>query len=569
MSLNDLFLISPQMSMAGLGILVILADLILNRKGLVGAVALVGLVVPLSFAWAQLAEFPGLLFGYGAENLVPTDSILSDSLTVDRFGAFFNLLVIVSLALVFLASVDYVRALPRLKGEFYGLMLLSASGMMLMASATELVTIYVALELTTLPLVAIAAFLPNANSSEAGMKFLVVGAISSALTLYGMALLYGFSGSTTLEGIALALGGRPLELGLTFGGPPELGGLPFGSYAVLVGVVVLTVGIAFKLSAVPSQMWVPDVYEGAPIPMVAFLSVASKAVAFALLLRFLYSGFLPYYGDWGTLLAILAAVTMTVGNLAALAQSNIRRLLGYSAIAHAGYLLVGVAAVAQLGGAGGWASSETFAQWASDSGGEVMMLHSVKQGSSALGGAFTTFGPSSVLFYLVAYAAANLTAFFAILVINGRIGSDLIEDYGGVFRRYKVPAIALALALVALIGVPPTGIFVGKIYLFAAAIKSELAWLAALGAINSVISAYYYIRVVRTMFLDPESEAVKGADSPEPAGEATFPAQGVSKFGMLALAITAICTVLLGIVFGPVIQGAEGAVTSLPGILAR
>ena len=455
MSLNDLFLISPQLSMAGLGILVILADLILSRKGLVGALALVGLAVPLSFALAQLAEFPGLLFGYGAESLVPADSILSDSLVVDRFGAFFNLLVVISLALVFLASVDYVRALPRLKGEFYGLMLLSASGMMLMASATELVTIYVALELTTLPLVAIAAFLPSSASSEAGMKFMVIGAISSALTLYGMALLYGFTGSTTLEGIAQALGGS-----LT----PDVPYLPFGSYAVLVGIVVLTVGIAFKLSAIPSQMWVPDVYEGAPLPMVAFLSVASKAVAFALLLRFLYSGLLPFYADWGTLLAILAAITMTVGNLAALAQSNIRRLLGYSTIAHAGYLLVGVAAVAQLGGSGGWASLDAVKSAADSAGDPVLMLHSVKEASAAVTSDFTTFGPSSVLFYLVAYAAANLTAFFAILVINGRIGSDLIEDYGGVFRKCRLPALALALALVALIGVPPTGIFVGKIY---------------------------------------------------------------------------------------------------------
>ena len=526
MSLNDLFLISPQLSMAGLGILVILADLVLNRKGLVGAVALVGLVVPFSFAWAQLAEFPGILFGSGAENLVPTDSILSDSLVVDRFGVFFNLLVVVSLALVFLASVDYVKALPRLRGEFYGLMLLSATGMMLMASATELITIYVALELTTLPLVAIAAFLPRSSSSEAGMKFMVIGAISSALTLYGMALLYGFSGSTTLDGIALALGG------------PAEPGLAFGSYAVLVGVVVLTVGIAFKLSAVPSQMWVPDVYEGAPIPMVAFLSVASKAVAFALLLRFLYSGFLPFDANWGMLLAVLAAVSMTVGNLVAIAQSNIRRLLGYSTIAHAGYILVGVAAVAQEG-----------------------------SGASEAG-VFTTFGPGSVLFYLVAYAAANLTAFFAILVINSKIGSDLIEDYGGVFRKYRFPALALALALVALIGVPPTGIFVGKIYLFAAAVKSELAWLAVLGAINSVVSAYYYIRVIRTMFLDPESEAVKGSEETLQSHDATTQTRGMSLYGTLALAITAICTVLLGIVFGPVIQGAEGAVSSLPGILA-
>ena len=526
MSLHDLYLISPQLSMAALGILVILADLVVGKKGILSAIALAGLLAPLWFTLAQVSELTGGMAGTGAQNLVSESGILHGSLAVDRFAIFFNLLVTVSLALVFLASVDYVSRLPRLRGEFYGLMLLSASGMMLLASATELITIYVALELSTLPLVAIAAFLPNARSSEAGMKFLVIGAISSALTLYGMALIYGFSGSTTLEGIALSLGG------------PVDDNIPFGSYAVLVGIAVLTVGIAFKLSAVPSQMWVPDVYEGAPIPMVAFLSVASKAVAFALLLRFLYSGFLLFDANWGILLAVLAAISMTVGNLVAIAQSNIRRLLGYSTIAHAGYLLVGVAAVTK----------------------------SVEAGTS--GNAFTTFGPSSVLFYLVAYAAANLTAFFAVLAINSRIGSDLIEDYGGAFRRFPVAAIALGLALVALIGVPPTGIFIGKIYLFLAAIKSELAWLALVGAINSVVSAYYYVRIIRVMFLAPESEAVTAAGFGAAAVDGAGGRGRTAYITLTALALTAICTVLLGVVFAPVLQIAENAVTALPGILA-
>ena len=526
MSLHDLYLISPQLSMAGLGILVILADLVIGRKGWLSALALAGLAVPLWFVLAQLSDLPGGFVTLGPANLVPATSILVDSLAVDRLAIFLNLLVVASLALVFLASVSYVNALPRLQGEFYGLMLLSASGMMLLASATELITIYVALELTTLPLVAIAAFLPNSRSSEAGMKFLVIGAISSCLTLYGMALLYGFSGSTTLGGIALALGG------------PVSDEIPFGSYAVLMGVAILTAGVAFKLSSVPSQMWVPDIYEGAPIPMVAFLSVASKAVAFALLLRVLYSGFLLFDDNWGMLLAILAAVSMTVGNLVAIAQSNIRRLLGYSTIAHAGYILVGVAAVTQ------GANAETG------------------------NGLFTTFGPSSVLFYLVAYAAANLTAFFAILAIHSRIGSDLIEDYGGVFRRFPFVAIALALALVALIGVPPTGIFVGKIYLFMAAVKSELAWLAILGAVNSVVSAYYYIRIIRVMFLSPESEAVAVVDYSSTSTTSGTNRNGKFSLNIVALLITAVCTVLLGIAFGPILQAAESAVTALPGVLA-
>ena len=527
MSIHDLYLISPQLSVAALGLLVILADLVTSRKGWLSALALPGLAVPLWLTILQLNGLPGGILGTGSEGLVGAGSILHGSFAVDRFGLFFNLLVVGTLALVFLASIDYIRALPRLQGELYGLMLLSASGMMLLASATELITIYVALELTTLPLVAVAAFLPNRRSSEAGMKFLVIGAISSALTLYGMALLYGFSGSTTLEGIALALGG------------PVRDDVPFGSYAVLAGVVVLTVGIAFKLSAIPSQMWVPDVYEGAPIPMVAFLSVASKAVAFALLLRFLYSGFLAFDANWGTLLAILAAVSMTVGNLAAIAQTNIRRLLGYSTIAHAGYILVGVAAV----------------------------THGSSESSPA--GSFATFGPSSVLFYLVAYAAANLTAFFAILAIHSRIGSDLIEDYGGVFRRLPLLAVALTLALIALVGVPPTGIFVGKIYLFLAAIKSDLAWLALIGAVNSVISAYYYVRIIRVMLLAPESEAVAGMDLVRTPAEGSSGRRQTFPLTLAAVTVVAVCTVLLGIVFGPVVESAESAVTALPGVLGE
>ena len=526
MSPHDIFLISPQLSMAALGLLIILADLVFSRKGLLTWIALVGLALPLAFTLAQLAQLTGGLLGSGDQNLVGEAGILHGSLSVDRFGLFFNLLVVVSLALVFLASADYVKSLPRLRGEFFGLMVLSASGMMLLASATELIAIYVALELTTLPLVAIAAFMPNSRSSEAGMKFLIIGAISSALTLYGMALLYGFSGSTTLEGIALALGG------------PLRDDVPFGSYAVLVGIAVLTVGIAFKLSAIPSQMWVPDVYEGAPIPMVAFLSVASKAVAFALLLRFLYSGFLLFDADWGMLLAVLAAISMTVGNLVAIAQSNIRRLLGYSTIAHAGYILVGVAAVTQ-------------------------------GTTPADGSSFATLGPSSVLFYLVAYAAANLTAFFAILAVHSRIGSDLIEEYGGVFRRFPFLAITLALALVALIGVPPTGIFVGKIYLFLAAVKSDLAWLALVGAVNSVISAYYYVRIIRVMFLAPESESVAASELGTAAVDAESSRSAASWPTLVALALTAVCTVLLGVVFGPVVEVAEAAVTALPGIIAQ
>ena len=516
--------------MAGLGILVILLDLATDRKGWLAAAALLGLAAPLALTLVQLAQLTGI-YGPALDNLTPASSILAASLSVDRFGLFFNFLVITAAALVILASVDYVKGLTRLQGEFYGLLLLSASGMMLLASATELITIYVALELTTLPLVALAAFLMNARSGEAGVKFLIISAISSALTLYGMALIFGFTGSTSLEGIAAGLGQATAQ--------PNL---PFGSYALLVGVALLTVGIAFKLSAVPSHMWVPDVYEGAPTPVVAFLSVASKAVAFGLLLRIVYTAFPEMGPEWGILLAALAAVSMTVGNLVAITQSNIRRLFGYSTIAHAGYILVGVAAMSQTGGGSG----------------------------ASGGGGFATFGPSSVLFYLAAYTAANLTAFFAIIAIGQRISSDRIDDYAGMVRRSPFLAVALALALIALIGVPPTGIFVAKIYIFTAAIKSGLVWLAVLGVINSVISAYYYVKIIRVMFLQPIPEGGAKTATGENGGEPpAAPADQPSKLTNLAVALAALATVLLGLAPGPLLQAAESAVTALSGVALR
>jgi NADH-quinone oxidoreductase subunit N len=490
--------------MVALAVVVILADLLGARKGALVGVAFFGLAAPLTLALLLLFD----LNGGGLSNLTPEGSLLAHSLAVDRFSLFFHFLILAATGLVVLASTDYVGRMERNQGEYFGLILLSATGMMLLVGATELITIFISLELTTLPLAALAAFLFSARSSEAGMKFLIIGALSSAIMLYGMALVYGFSGSTTLEGIAASFQ-NPLQEGV-----------PFGSYAMLLGVVLMLAGFGFKLSSAPFQMWVPDVYEGGPTPVIAFLSVASKAAAFGLVLRFFYTGFLDVEVDWAVLLAVLAAVSMTVGNLAALAQSNIKRLLGYSTIAHAGYILIGVAAVAR--------------------GAEV--------------GGFTTLGPSSVLFYLAAYTAANLTAFFAIIAMSSRIESDQIDDYAGMARRSPFLAVALALALVALIGVPPTSVFIAKIYVFTAAVNSGLVWLAVLGVINSVVSAYYYVRVIRVMFLYDAPSTDKVAWS-APAG--------------LALLVAGLVTVGLGIAPGLLLMAAESAAAVLAGVAPR
>ena len=505
MNLYDLYLISPQLAVASTGILVILLDLVFQRKGFLPYVAFAGLLVSLAFLVIQSVDLAG------AVNLVDeaesgAAGVLAGSLSVDRFSLFFNYLVLAALGLVTLSSVDYVMRIERFRGEYFGLLLFSATGMMLLASATELITIYISLELTTLPLAALSAFLMTSKSSEAGMKFLIIGAISSAVMLYGMALIYGFTGSTQLDEIAVAItSAATLEL-------------PFGGYALLVGVVLMLVGFGFKISSVPFQMWVPDIYEGAPAPVVAFLSVASKAAAVAVLIRVLFTGFFPIALDWASLIAVLAAASMTLGNLAAIGQSNIRRLFGYSTIAHAGYILVGIAASVKASG-------------------------SVTEGPE-----FISLGLNSVLFYLAAYAAANLTAFFAIIAVSQRTGSDLIEDYAGLVRRAPFLAVVLTLALVALIGVPPTSIFIAKLVIFSAAVKSGLVWLAILGVINSVVSAYYYVRIVRVMFLEPPQEQETS---------------GISPVAWFALTVSGVAMVGIGIAPGFVLRAAEIAVGAL------
>jgi NADH-quinone oxidoreductase subunit N len=273
------------------------------------------------------------------------------------------------------------------------------------------------------------------------------------------------------------------------------------------------------MAMVPFQMWVPDVYEGAPTPVTAYLSVASKATGFAIMLRVFYIAFDSVSVDWGVLFAVLGALSMTVGNLVAMAQSNIKRLLGYSTIAHAGYMLVGLAAIAAR------------------SPDEAPLL-----------------GPSGVLFYLAAYVATNLAAFFAVMVVTNKTDNAEIDGFAGVARRAPVIAAVLAFALVSLIGIPPTAGFMGKLYLFNAAVQSDLVWLALVGVINSVVSAYYYLKIIRTMYASPvESEESEAA---EETMESSFPVR-------LALALTGVGILLLGLLPGPLLEITETAVRTL------
>lgn len=448
MTIYDLYLLSPELSLAVLAGLLLIVDLVIKNKSIIPAIAVIGLAAPLILSlllWFDLSGDSAQMQG------------IFNTLSVDKFSLFFKFLVVIAVGVVILSSTDYVQKFARFQSEYYALLLLASCGMMLLASTTELITIYISLELTALPLAALAAFLRSERSTESGIKFLILSAISSAILLYGMVIVYGFTGSTSLADIAQRIANLNLSADM-----------PFGSNALLFGIVLMIAGFGFKVASVPFQMWAPDVYEGAPTPITAFLSVASKAAGFAVILRVFYIAF-PADNlslDWGATFAVLSALSMTLGNLVAIRQNNIKRMMGYSTVAHAGYILVGLAAVA-----------------------------------ARTPGAETSIAPAGVLFYLGGFAATNLAAFSVIIAISNRINSDSIDDYAGIARRSPVLAAVLTLSMISLTGIPPAVGFWAKIYLFGAAVDANLEWLVVIGVINSVVSAYYYLRVVKAMFL--------------------------------------------------------------------
>jgi len=479
----NLALFIPELTLAAFAIIVILLDLFTEQKRLLVQVSISGLVIAGGVTVAMWGgSFP---------------AIFNNMLAVDNFALFFKLLFLGIAFLLILTSIDYVAKFARFQGEYYALVLLSTLGMMLMAATTDLIAIYIALELTSISLYALVGFLKDAKSTEASLKYLLLGAAASAVLLYGMALIFGFTGKTQLGEIAQAIQAMS---------PDTL----LASPALILGIVLLIAGFGFKIAAVPFQMWVPDVYEGAPTPITAYLSVASKAAGFAIILRVFFSAFgLPEWLslNWGLIFAVLAAIGMTLGNIVAIPQTNIKRMLGYSSIAQAGYLMVGLATM-------GFSS-------ATDS-----------------------LGQSSILFFLASYALTNMGAFIAIIAISNKLNSDLIEDYTGLGKRAPLLALALTLCLVSLIGMPPAAGFMAKFYIFSAAVQHNLLWLVIIAVINSVISAYYYLRVVKVMWL---GQAVS---------EEKVPSSGALR---LALSLSCLGVLLLGIIPGYIMKLAEFA----------
>ena len=472
----NLALFTPEIILAGFAVLVILLDLFVERKGWLAAVSILGILVAIGFSVSLWGEPAG------------SQTAFNNMLAVDNFAVFFKVLFLGIAALVILASTDYVSKFKRYQGEFYALILLSCLGMMLMASTIELISLFLSLELVNLSLYCLVGFLKDNKSTESSLKYLLLSSVASAVLLFGMALVFGFTGQTQLAEIAKTIQNMS---------PSDLGANP----ALLLGIILMLAGFGFKIAMVPLHMWVPDVYEGAPTPVTAYLSVGSKAAGFAIILRVFTSAFsLPNFLslDWGMVFAVLAAITMTVGNIVAIQQNNIKRMLGYSSIAQAGYIMVGLATI-------------------------------------GLASVSATTGQSGVMFFLVSYSLTNLVAFIAIITITNKVNSDQIDDFAGIGKRSPVLALALTLSMISLIGMPPAAGFMAKFYIFSSAVQHNLLWLVIIAILNSVISAYYYLRVVKVMWLG------------QPAA-----ADPVKSSGALNVALTLSC---LGVLFFGIVPG--------------
>jgi NADH-quinone oxidoreductase subunit N len=372
----------------------------------------------------------------------------SDAVALDNFATFFNITFLISAGLTILMSDDYLRREGYPVGEYYPLILFATAGAMWMASGTDMMTIFLGLEVMSISLYVLAGFFRNqVASNEAGLKYFLLGAFSTGFLLYGIALIYGVTGSTRLT-----------EIGVYLNSHASLLSNPM----TLAGMALLSIGFLFKLGAAPFHMWVPDVYQGAPTPITAFMSAGPKAAAFAAFLRIMEYCFFSLKPEWTMLLWVLAVLTMTIGNVIAISQTNIKRMLAYSSISHAGYALVGMVAANEI-------------------------------------------GYSGVLFYMLAYTFMNIGA-FAVLVLVGKQGEEnlTLEGFSGLGYKRPLLGVAMSIFLFSLMGLPPTAGFAGKFYIFAGAIKAGYVWLAILGVLNSAVSLYYYLRVMVYMyFRDP------------------------------------------------------------------
>ncbi len=456
---SDYVRILPEIVLSLFGMVIMVLDPLMDEEKsqkTLGLIGLVGAVCALLSTWF-MAQDPGLAFW--------------SMVRVDGFSVFFHVLVIAIAIVLILTSYEYMAVQKIRAGEYYGLILFGVVGMCLMSSAIELVLIFIALEISSISTYILAGFRRRAAiSSESSLKYFLLGSFATAFFLYGVAMMFGATGSTNIDAISAAL---------------NSGNVPVLAY---VAVALMFIGLGFKVASAPFHVWTPDVYEGAPAPVVGFMSTAPKAAAFAVLLRVLFEANAP--GRlW--LVWISAALSMTLGNVAALVQDNVKRLLAYSSIAHAGYILVAFAARPEL-------------------------------------------GAPAVMFYTAAYAAMNVGA-FAVVSHFANAGERYVSltDYAGLGRKSPILAGALGIFLISLIGIPITGGFFAKFYVFSASLQSGLVWLTIIGVINSAIGAYYYLRLIVVMYMrDPQED---------------IPLRPVSYPLGLAIGITLAATIYLGV----------------------
>ncbi len=484
-AVRDLFLILPELLVITTACIVLVLDPVLRRPDKDGLV------------WLSLGTL-AICMGLTASQIGEQTVIFSGLVVIDTYGAFWKLLLYFVTGLTILLSCSYLKEERLYFGEYYGFILLALTGMMVMVSASDLLTIYLGTELMSLSLYTITGLKrAEPRSLEASAKYFVLGAFSSGILLYGISLLYGATGSTRLPQIAVAIAGQGLSEPL-----------------LLFATILLAVGFGFKLAVVPFHMWTPDVYQGAPTSVTAFMAVAAKAASFGAFLRVFVEGLGGLKANWSATFLLLCVATLLIGNIVALVQTNVKRMLAYSSIAHAGYALIGVVAAGRI-----------------------------EQSS----------GIASVLLYLSLYTFMTFGAFAIVAMLRkGGVEGEEIEDFTGLARRHPMAALLMLIFMVSLAGIPPTAGFVGKLYIFLSAVEAGLTWLAALALIFAAISAYYYLRLVMVMYMREPRDQMDSA-----------PRFVMSPTLSIVLACAVAGVVIFGVYPNPLVSFATQAVSTL------
>lgn len=476
----DLYLIAPEIVITLFGFLVLMVDVFSpkkERKGYLGVISLIGILIAFFYTLPLMGSASS---GFGG------------MFTSDGYALFFKITFMIIAFLTVLISMGYAHREGIDFGEYYALILFATLGMMLMAAGTHLIIIFLGLETMSISIYILAGMMrEDRKSVESALKYFLLGAFATCFLLYGIALLYGATGSLYLKDIAAYISSKNL----------------LRNPMLLMSLVFLTIGFGFKIAAVPFHMWTPDVYEGAPTSITAFMATGVKAAGFSALVRVFFSALPAFRPDWTSIMWVMALATMTLGNIVAISQTNIKRMLAYSSIAHAGYILVAFVAGNDL-------------------------------------------GTSGILFYLMAYAFMNLGA-FTVVILLGKKGEEntLISDYAGIGFKYPLLAAAMTIFLLSMAGIPPLGGFMAKFYVFSAAVKENFYWLAILGVLNSAISVYYYLRVTVLMYFRESEREITGLE--------------FSPASVFALILAVIGTLYMGIFPANVLSFAQKSIAGL------